>query len=98
MSSVVFMDTDRVQKIADGFDTASSALTAVSAALGIAMNTLRATAFIGLVGGIALERYIAAIKPQIDHMAEYCAEMHTDLEMAADSYIKGAQEGACRFF
>jgi hypothetical protein len=58
----VYMDTDAVQHIADGFETAADVLGAVNTALEAAMQLLRMTAFVGLVGGLALERYIASIQ------------------------------------
>lgn len=94
----VYMDTDAVQSIADGFETASEILQTVSKALEIAMNTLRATAFIGLVGGLAVERYLSILKPQIDHAQDFCEEIHRDLETAIQNFINGDEEGASRFY
>ena len=98
MDSTVFMDTDAVEKIADGFDTASQVLEGVSKALEVIMNTLRATAFIGLVGGLAVERYLSFLKPQVDNMAEYCAEINQDLKTAVRLYINGDKQGSSRFY
>lgn len=94
----VYMDTEAVQGIADGFETAADVLQAVSRALQVAMDTLKATAFIGLVGGMAVERYLSVIKPQIDNMAEYCEEIHRDLESAIQHFENGDEEGASRFY
>lgn len=93
----VEMDTDKVQAMADGFEAASEILQGVSAALQGAMDLLKSTAFVGLVGGLAVERYLAFIKPKIDNLAAYCAEIHGDLEAAIQAYMRGDAEGATRF-
>lgn len=93
----IYMDTDRVQQIADGFEMAADILEAVNKVLEAAMMTLRTTAFVGLVGGLAVERYIASIQPQVQHLAEYCEEIHRDLESAIEHYMNGDELGASRF-
>lgn len=98
MANLVEMDTDRVQQIADGFETAANVLETVSKVLEAAIMTLKVTAFIGLVGGLAVERYLSAIKPQIDRLAEYCEEIHRDLETAIDKFQNGDEQGASRFY
>jgi flagellar biosynthesis chaperone FliJ len=94
----VYMDTDAVQKIADGFEKASDVLQTVSRVMEALMNTLRTTAFMGFVGGMAYERYLASLKPRIDYLAEYCEEIHRDLEEAIEHFINGDEEGASRFY
>jgi len=76
--SIVFMDPDRVLVIAKGLDTVSAVLKAVSTTLEGLMEVLKATAFIGLVGGTAVERYIASIKPPIDQLAQLCSDLSKD--------------------
>ncbi len=98
MSKTLFMDTERVQEIADGFETAAEVLEGVSNALEIAMMTLRTTAFMGFVGGMAVERYISTIQPHVEEMAVFCEEIHTDLEKAIQHYMNGDEEGASRFY
>jgi hypothetical protein len=63
----VYMDIDAVQGMASRFDQISDVLKNVSKALEIAIITLRVTAFVGLVGGAAVERYLSRIKPQVDN-------------------------------
>lgn len=94
----VYMDTEAVGNISEGFGTAADVLQSVSKALEVAMQTLRATAFIGLVGGLAVERYLSAIKPQIDNLAEYCQEINGDLKAAIEHFENGDEEGASRFY
>jgi len=93
----VYMEPDEVQKIAQGFGQAGDVLRAVSKALEAAMTLLKVTAFVGLVGGMALERFIAAIKPQVDSLAAYCDEINRDLNIAITNYRNGDFEGAGRF-
>lgn len=94
----VYMETDRVESIADGFERAADVLRMVSKALEAAMMLLKSTAFIGMVGGMAVERYIATIKPQIDDLADYCDEICGDLHTAVQLFINGDEEGASRFY
>lgn len=94
----VEMDTDRVEEIAKDFSTMADVLWAVSKALEALMRILQTTAFIGLVGGYAVERYIAYIKPKIENLAQYCEEISSDLSFAVQAFINGDEEGASRFY
>lgn len=94
----VYMETDRVRDMAQAFCTFADVLRAVSKALEVLINTLRTTAFIGLVGGAAFERYLSIIKPKIDYLAEYCEELCHDLDQAVIHFENGDQEGASRFY
>jgi hypothetical protein len=93
----VSMDYDVVQGIADGFGVAGDTLQGVSAALEAAINILRVTAFVGLVGGLALERYLSGIKPNVDKLAATCQEMQQDLIGAIVSLRDGDTSGSQRF-
>lgn len=88
-----YMDKDAVRSIAQGFDTASDTLKAVAMALEAAMTILRVTAFVGLVGGAALERYLANIKPRVDKLAATCEEMAEDLRQAVALREQAEQAG-----
>lgn len=94
----VFMDTVAVQEMADSFEQAAEFLEGVAKFLDGLIMILKTTAFMGFVGGMAYERYLSTLKPQIESLAEYCHEIHTDLEDAIQRYIAGDEEGASRFF
>jgi hypothetical protein len=87
------MDTEEVARIADGFNTTSQVLKRVSAALEDAMMMLKVTAFVGLVGGAAVERYIAMIKPRIDRLSARCEEISNDLRTARMLYLQAGETG-----
>jgi hypothetical protein len=74
------IDYEAVRKSANGFQTAHQTLTVVNITLEAAMMLLRTTAFIGLVGGFAVERYLANIQPKVQRLAEKCMEISEDLE------------------
>ncbi len=93
----VYMDVDAVQGMAERFQQISDVMKAVSKALEIAIMTLRVTAFVGLVGGAAVERYLSRIKPQVDKLAEKTGELHMDLIGAIVSYRDGDTSGSKRF-
>jgi hypothetical protein len=86
-SSVVFMYPDRVRTIGKGLETVASALKVISAVLYAQMMILKATAFIGLVGGLVVERYIATIQQQVDQYAKRCHELSVDVNSAVDRYL-----------
>lgn len=100
MSSVdeVYIDVPVVRDMAKAFGTISEILQAVCKALEALIMILKATAFIGLVGGTALIQFLEMIKPHIEKMAEKCAELNTDLDASVDAYERGDQLGATRFY
>lgn len=93
----VFMDTDAVQNIADGFNTASDVLKGVATALEVAIDILKATAFIGMVGNLAIANYLERIKPNVEKLGQKCDELHLDLMGAIVSYRDGDDSGSKRF-
>lgn len=98
MANEVYMNVPVVRKMSRNFSAISSTLKKVSKTLQTLMNILRATAFVGLVGGLAVERYISTYKPYIDKLAKDTAEISKDLSAAADAYERGDSQGALRFY
>ncbi len=94
----VYMEIPAVRGMSKNFSTISDVLKAVSKTLEAISNALKATAFIGLVGGYAVVQFIEVIKPQIDEMAEKTAELSKDLGAAADAYERGDAQGATKFY
>jgi uncharacterized membrane protein len=93
----VSMDYDAVQKMSDGFSTSSDVLKAVSQALEVAIGILKATAFLGLVGNLALASYLEGIKPNVDRLSATCEELSLDLIGAIVSLRDGDYSGSQRF-
>ena len=93
----VSMDYDAVQRMSDGFKASSDTLQAVSKALEVAIGVLKATAFFGLVGNLALAHYLEGIKPNVDRLANTCEEMSMDLIGAIVSLRDGDNSGSQRF-
>jgi hypothetical protein len=91
------MDIPAVRKIAKTFDTVSDVLKTVCKALEVVCTILKATAFFGAVGNLALARFIERIKPQIEKMANQCAEICKDVNAAIKAYERGDAVGASRF-
>lgn len=94
----VFMNIPAVRGMAKNFGTISDVLKTVSKTLEAISNALKATAFIGLVGGFAVIQYIELVKPQIDQMSQKCAEMSSDLTASVNAYERGDAQGATRFY
>ncbi len=93
----VSMDYEAVDAMADGFANAAEVLEAVSSALEVAIGILKATAFFGLVGNLALASYLENIKPNVDRLAGTCDELHYDLLGAISSLRDGDLTGSQRF-
>lgn len=70
-----YMDPDKVAKIAQGFATFATILKVVSGILEAQIMIMKATAFIGNVGGAAVASFLKTIKPKIDKMAKQCEEL-----------------------
>jgi len=93
----VSMDYDAVQRMADGFSRSADTLQAVSKALEVAIGILKASAFLGMVGNMALAHYLEGIKPNVDRLAATCEEMSMDLIGAIISLRDGDYSGSQRF-
>jgi len=94
----VYMEIPAVRTMAKTFGTISEVLNNVSRVLQALITTLKTTAFVGLVGGLALAHYMEMIKPQIDNLAKKCAEINKDLGASVDAYERGDAQGATRFY
>jgi hypothetical protein len=94
----VYMDIPAVKDIAKNFNTISEVLSNVAKVMDVLINTLKVTAFIGLVGGYAVSQFLEMIKPQIEKMSEKCAELSKDVNASVTAYERGDAEGATRFY
>jgi hypothetical protein len=94
----VYMDLPAVRNIAKNFGQISEILAKVCKALEMISNALKATAFIGLVGGYAVVHFIEVIKPPLDEMSRKCEELNQDLAAAANAYERGDALGATKFY
>jgi hypothetical protein len=96
-SQGVYMDTDAVRGMAKSFGTIGDVMQAVNKAMQTLSNVLKATAFVGLVGGYAVAQYIDSIRPQIEDIAEKCEELNKDLDASVNAYERGDELGSTRF-
>ena len=94
----VYMDVPAVRDVAKGFDTIHDVLTGVGKTLDVLSNVLKGAAFMGAVGAAAVARFIDAIKPDIERMAQKCAELNKDLNASVDAFERGDEQGATRFY
>jgi len=97
-SQGVYMDVPAVRNMAKTFGTIGDVLQTVNKTMQTLSNILKATAFIGLVGGYAVAQFIDSIRPQIEDMAEKCEELNKDLMASADAYERGDELGSTRFY
>jgi len=97
MAEEVYMDVPQVQKMAESFGNFGEVLEAVSKVLEVTITVLRVTAFVGLVGGIAVERWLSQVKPRVDTMAKKMHELKGDLQGAINHYQTGDESGSARF-
>lgn len=97
MAEEVFMDIPQVQKVAESFGNFGEILQGVAKALEAAIMVLKMTAFVGLVGGFAVERYLSMVKPRVENMAKKMMELQGDLKGAINHYQTGDESGSRRF-
>ncbi len=93
----VSMDYGVVENMSNIFNTAHDILTAVAKALEIASAILKATAMFGMVGNLALARYLDNIKPKVEALANTSKELSGDLTGAIRSLRDGDTSGSQRF-
>ena len=98
MTDEIYMETETVRGMAKTFGQLGEVLQAVNKVLEGLSMTLKATAFMGLVGGLAVAFFIDRIRPQIEDLAEKCAELDEDLNASVDAYERGDAVGATRFY
>ncbi|MCA9885824.1 MAG: hypothetical protein KC615_01755 [Anaerolineae bacterium] len=89
----VHMEPARVRAMAERFSGFSTTLKVVAGILEAQMMILKTTAFIGLVGSAAVERYLAALKPQIEEMSRKCEEISQDMQIAVRAWEEAQQSG-----
>lgn len=97
MANEVFMDVPAVQNMGKRFDDVGDTLANVGHGLEVCMTILKTTAFVGLVGGVALERFLEWLKPIIDELEKNSHELAKDLRDAAQAYQNGDELGSTRF-
>lgn len=93
----VYMDIPAVQKMAADFGRFADVLKTVSKTLDAALMILRATAFMGLVGGAVVEHFIQRIKPTVDRLATKMTELQGDINGAIISFRDGDNTGSSKF-
>ena len=98
MADKVYMNVPAVRQIAKNFKQIGDTLENVVRVMEALVNILRGTAFVGLVGGLALAQFIESIKPHIQQMARKCQELFSDLNRSVDAYERGDALGATRFY
>ena len=98
MAQEVYMDVPVVRGIAKTFKEVGNVLDTVAKTMQYLMDLLKATAFIGNVGGGAVLHFLEIIKPHIDDMAKKCHELFSDLNKSVDAFERGDELGATRFY
>jgi len=94
----VYMEVPAVRQMAKNFQNISDVLATVNKVLEAMLMILRTTAFIGLVGGAAVEAFIEMIKPYVEQWVQKTAEISKDLDASVDAYERGDALGATRFY
>lgn len=93
----VFMDTSRLGTISNNFSTFGENLQRISNALEATITILEVTAFIGLVGGKAVQMFLEEVQPIVQKAAEKCLELSEDLGASISAYENGDRVGSTRF-
>ena len=98
MTDEIYMEIPAVRQMAKTFGQLGEILQAVSKVLEGLSMTLKVTAFMGLVGGLAVAFFIDRINPQLKDLAEKCRELSEDVGASVDAYERGDAVGATRFY
>jgi hypothetical protein len=93
----IFMNAPAVQNMAKTLGQVSQVLSNVSKVLDMLSNTLKATAFIGLVGGMVVAQFIDAVNPFIIEISDKCEELNQDVMKSVEAYMNGDAQGATKF-
>jgi hypothetical protein len=93
----VYMDIPIVRGFSKTFGEISQVLNTVSKTLEALANLLKATAFIGNVGGAALAFYMDTISKQLATYSREAQQLSEDLTKSVDAYERGDAQGATRF-
>jgi hypothetical protein len=97
MAQEVYMDVPQVQKMADGFGKFGQTLKQVAKGLETAIMILKATAFVGMIGNLAVASYLERIKPRVEKISEEMFELQNDVKGAIVHYTTGDVSGSARF-
>ena len=92
-TDVVEMDYDVIQAVSKGFSQVSDALKKIGKALQIAVQILRATAFLSMGINEALARWLEGIQKAVENLAKVCTEFSGDLARAINDHKKGDVKG-----
>ncbi len=93
MANERHMEPAKVRAMGNTLQSISGVLKTVSTILEVQMTILKTTAFIGLVGGLAVERYLSIIKPRVDQLAKMTAELSQDAILSAADWEKAQRSG-----
>ncbi len=93
----IYMNVPAVETMSRRFHEFGDILASVNKALIAALTVLKATAFIGLVGGFAIEAYIQRIQPNVEKMSKKMIEISQDLIAAVKAYRDNDRSGSQRF-
>ncbi|MDW8299639.1 MAG: hypothetical protein RML95_09910 [Anaerolineae bacterium] len=93
----VAMDYEVVGRMAKIFGTSGEVLKTVGTVLEIAAKVLKASAFFGLIGNLALAYYLDNIATKCKTLSETCIEMDGDLQGAIKALRDGDYSGSTRF-
>lgn len=93
MATQRHLEPARVKTIGRSFANMGQILKVISTVLETQMKILQTTAFIGLVGGLAVERYIALIQPRIENLSKLCIELSEDAIKSAEDWERAQQTG-----
>jgi hypothetical protein len=93
----VQMDYDVIQAVSRGFSQVADQLKKIGKALEIAVQILRATAFLSLGINEALARWLEGIQKAVENLAKVCMEFSGDLARAITDHKVGDIQGK-RYF
>jgi len=94
---VIQMDYEAIEKVAKTYDNTAKTLTAIGKALKIAIEILRATAFLSAGTALALANYLENILKKVNKLIKLCNEFAGDLRRAVQDHKNGDSKGKSYF-
>lgn len=88
-----YMDFDQMKRVSEGFQDAAEVLNNVAKVMEHLMTVLKMTAFIGLVGGAVVERYLSIIKPRIEALGKQFQDLSEEINGAMDAFRQAQEAG-----
>lgn len=89
MTGNAYMDTEAIRTTADRLSEMSERIRVIDQQIEAAHMVVRTTAFVGMVGGRAVEDYLSRTKPELEDLSSRYDELSEDLKQTLEMWLTG---------